>query len=105
MKNISNRTQLPVFALNSSLCDQTRAPQPAGMPQTQQEVIAADLPQLWALEFLPDGRMLVTLKEGAMRVVSPDGTAGADIAGLPNVAAEGQGGLPLCTRLQEGSAS
>lgn len=122
MKNISNRTQLAVCALNSSLCvsalllagalslpaqaqngpvetrppnashqqpqspDQTRAPQPAVM-------IAADLPQLWALEFLPDGRMLVTLKEGAMRVVSPDGTAGADIAGLPKVAAEGQGGL------------
>jgi glucose/arabinose dehydrogenase len=37
--------------------------------------------------------MLVTLKEGAMRVVSPDGTVGADIAGLPKVAAEGQGGL------------
>jgi aldose sugar dehydrogenase len=75
------------------LPDQTRAPQPATMPQTQQEVIAADLPQLWALEFLPDGRMLVTLKEGAMRIVGPDGKVGPDIPGVPDVDANGQGGL------------
>lgn len=73
--------------------DQTRAPQPAAMPQTKQEVIAAGLPRLWALEFLPDGRMLVTLKDGAMRIVDRNGTVGPDIAGVPAVDANGQGGL------------
>jgi aldose sugar dehydrogenase len=73
--------------------DQTRAPQPATMPQIKQEVIATDLPQLWSLEFLPDGRMLVTVKEGAMRIIDRDGTAGPDIAGIPEVYVSGQGGL------------
>ena len=73
--------------------DQTRAPQPAKLAQIKRQVIADDLPQVWSLEFLPGGRMLVTLKEGAMRIVDSEGNAGPDIAGVPAVAAEGQGGL------------
>ncbi len=73
--------------------DQTRAPQPATKPQIKQKVIATDLPQLWSLEFLPDGRMLVTVKEGAMRIIDRDGIAGPDIAGIPEVYVSGQGGL------------
>jgi glucose/arabinose dehydrogenase len=73
--------------------DQTRAPQPATMPQVKQEVITTDLPQLWSLEFLPDGRMLVTVKEGAMRIIDREGKAGPDVAGVPEVYVSGQGGL------------
>jgi glucose/arabinose dehydrogenase len=73
--------------------DQTRAPQPAKLAQIGRQVIATDLPQVWSLEFLPGGRMLVTLKEGAMRIVDSEGKAGPDIAGVPEVAAGGQGGL------------
>jgi len=73
--------------------DQTRAPQPAKLPQIQRQVIAADLPQLWSLEFLPGGRMLVTLKEGAMRIIDGDGKVGPDITGVPEVFVSGQGGL------------
>lgn len=72
---------------------QTRAPQPAEMPQVETTVIAEDLPQLWSLEFLPDGRMLVTTKAGDMHIVTPEGEAGAPIAGLPEVDDRGQGGL------------
>ena len=72
---------------------QTRAPQPAEMPTVTQEVVAEGLPQLWALEFLPDGDMLVTAKEGAMHIVSADGKVGPAIAGVPEVDARGQGGL------------
>jgi aldose sugar dehydrogenase len=73
--------------------DQTRAPQPETLPQIDQEVVASDLPQLWSLEFLPDARMLVTVKEGAMRVIGEDGVAGPDITGVPEVYSGGQGGL------------
>jgi len=73
--------------------DQTRAPQPAKLAQIKRQVIADDLPQAWSLEFLPGGRMLVTLKEGAMRIVDSEGQPGPDIAGVPKVAARGQGGL------------
>ncbi|MDP3342498.1 PQQ-dependent sugar dehydrogenase [Frigidibacter sp.] len=72
---------------------QTRAPQPGEMPGVVQEVVAEGLPQLWALEFLPDGRMLVTAKEGALHIVSAEGEAGPAIEGVPGVVSSGQGGL------------
>lgn len=73
--------------------NQTRAPQPASMPKITTEVVADDLPHLWAMEFLPDGRMLVTAKQGAMHIISEEGEAGQAIAGVPKVAFGGQGGL------------
>lgn len=73
--------------------EQTRAPQPAEMPEVTQEVVAEGLPQLWAMEILPGGDMLVTTKEGAMHIVSADGEAGPAIEGVPEVDARGQGGL------------
>ncbi len=72
---------------------QTRAPQPASMPEIKAETVAADLPHLWAMEFLPDGRMLVTAKEGAMHIISEEGAAGPKIDGVPDVLSGGQGGL------------
>jgi glucose/arabinose dehydrogenase len=73
--------------------DQTRAAQPTRLAQIKRQVIADDLPQVWSLEFLPGGRMLVTHKGGAMRIVDSEGKSGPDIAGVPKVAADGQGGL------------
>ncbi len=73
--------------------NQTRAPQPASMPKIATEVVAEDLPHLWAMEFLPDGRMLVTAKQGAMHIISEEGDAGPAISGVPKVAFGGQGGL------------
>src|SRR5690625_434721 len=73
--------------------EQTRAPQPEDMPEVAHEVVADELPQLWAMEFLPDGDMLVTAKEGAMHIVSADGKIGPALEGVPEVDARGQGGL------------
>jgi len=81
------RNQTPAFE------GQTRAPQPAEKPQIAHEVVADDLPHLWAMEFLPDGRMLVTAKEGAMHIISEEGEAGPEIDGVPDVLSDGQGGL------------
>ncbi|MFN7127070.1 MAG: PQQ-dependent sugar dehydrogenase [Allorhizobium sp.] len=72
---------------------QTRAPQPAQAVEIKQEVVAEGLPHLWAMEFLPDGRMLVTAKQGAMHIIGEDGKPGAEIANVPEVLADGQGGL------------
>ncbi len=57
------------------------------------ETIATVLQNPWALAFLPDGRMLVTERPGRMRIVSKDGKLSPPIAGVPPVAAVGQGGL------------
>lgn len=55
--------------------------------------VARGLVHPWALAFLPDGRFLVTERPGRMRIVDADGRLGEPLAGLPPVAAAGQGGL------------
>lgn len=55
--------------------------------------VAQGLERPWGLEFLPDGRMLVTEKPGRLRLVGADGRLSAPIAGVPPVDARGQGGL------------
>lgn len=57
------------------------------------ETIASGLDHPWALAFLPEGRFLVTERPGRMRVVGPQGQVGPALAGVPQVAAGGQGGL------------
>ena len=48
----------------------------------------------WGLAFLPDGRMLVTERPGRLRIVGKDGKLVPQaVAGLPQVAVHGQGGL------------
>jgi glucose/arabinose dehydrogenase len=47
----------------------------------------------WGLAFLPDGRLLVTERDGNLYLVSQDGVLSAPLAGVPEVDARGQGGL------------
>ena len=73
--------------------DQTRAPLPSTPLETDSTVVADGLPQLWSMEFLPAGGMLVSAKQGRMFVVQEDGSVGPDIEGVPEVDSAGQGGL------------
>jgi glucose/arabinose dehydrogenase len=57
------------------------------------ETVAEGLEHPWALAFLPDGRMLVTERPGRLRLVEKDGRLSKPLAGVPEVAAKGQGGL------------
>lgn len=66
--------------------------------------VAAGLQNPWGLAFLPEGRFLVTERPGRMRVVEADGRVGQPLAGLPEIAAGGQGGL-LDVALDSGFAS
>lgn len=47
----------------------------------------------WGMAFLPDGRLLVTEREGRLRVIDRNGTVSEPVIGMPEVRAEGQGGL------------
>ncbi len=49
-------------------------------------------PKPWAMTFLPDGRLLVTEKKSALKVVTADGKIG-NVTGTPTVDYGGQGGF------------
>ena len=83
----NNPDQKPAFA------GQTRAPGVRTEAALSHSVVASGLVHPWGLALLPDGQWLVTEKPGRMRVVSAEGRIGEPIAGLPAVAARGQGGL------------
>lgn len=57
------------------------------------ETVVSGLVNPWAIEFLPDGRALVTERPGRLRVLSATGQLSAPVSGVPAVYAEGQGGL------------
>lgn len=65
----------------------------AAMAQMRPETIASGLENPWGVSFLPGGRFVVTERPGRLRVVGADGKIGAPVAGLPAIAAGGQGGL------------
>jgi aldose sugar dehydrogenase len=70
----------------------TRRAYAAATPQAQ--TFAQGLQQPWGLAFLPDRRLLITQKGGALVIVSADGRqVSAPLDGVPAVAAGGQGGL------------
>ena len=86
---------LAVLALavaTPAIAAQTAAP---AAPKTDitVEVVASGLKNPWSLQFLPDGRMLVTERVGTMRVVAKDGKLSDPIQGLPHVVQGGQAGL------------
>jgi len=63
------------------------------LPAARLQTLATGLEHPWALAFLPEGGFLVTERPGRMRRVDAQGRLGPPLAGLPEVAARGQGGL------------
>lgn len=57
------------------------------------KVLTSGLKKPWGIAQLPDGRLLITEKEGTMRIATTTGTLGDPITGLPAVNSRGQGGL------------
>jgi glucose/arabinose dehydrogenase len=72
---------------------QTHAPyEPSGVAYTV-TTVTDKLVAPWSIAFLPGGKMLVTEKQGNMRIVSADGTVSEPLAGVPMVHFQGQVGL------------
>ena len=57
------------------------------------KMITQALVKPWSMVAMPDGRFLITQKEGIFRIVSPNGTVSNNISGAPALDAAGQGGL------------
>ncbi|MEH6589215.1 MAG: PQQ-dependent sugar dehydrogenase [Halioglobus sp.] len=57
------------------------------------KTLAHGLKEPWAMDFLPDGRLLVTEKSGTLKLIDLISGEMADVAGVPAVVNVGQGGL------------
>lgn len=87
-------TALASGALGPVFAQAPRSPTPASIdPPGVVTTIASGLEHPWSLEFLPDGRMLVTERPGRLRIVNTAGHRSEPLAGIPAVYARGQGGL------------
>lgn len=63
-------------------------------PPVTANTFTSGLQNPWGMAFLPDGRILVTQKAGALVIVTANGrTVGAPVTGVPVVDSAGQGGL------------
>jgi glucose/arabinose dehydrogenase len=57
------------------------------------KIITNGLSRPWGIATLPDGRLLITEKDGNMRLVTTTGEIVTTVSGLPKVNSGGQGGL------------
>lgn len=72
---------------------QTRAPGMKTETPYEVNILTEELDSPWAVEELPDGRLVITEHRGTVRLYSPETGLSAPITGIPNVAHAGQGGL------------
>lgn len=92
---------LTPFAILLFICVSTMVQRPA----QAEEIISADtekirtnvltdnLSEPWSMAFLPDGRILVTEKNGKLRMIENGKLLPQPVAGTPKVVDSGQGGL------------
>lgn len=81
------------FAATAPIEAQETRATAASRTAVQVETFAKGLEHPWGLQFLPDGRLLVTERPGRLRVVSAKGALSQPIEGVPEVSSAGQGGL------------
>ncbi|MCU0375912.1 MAG: PQQ-dependent sugar dehydrogenase, partial [Chitinophagaceae bacterium] len=90
---------LAVLTLGACQKDEQNNPseQPApltGIPQITTKTVLSNAGIIWGFDFLPDGRMIITQKNGQMQLVDTATGSLTAVTGLPaNINAGGQGGL------------
>lgn len=84
-------TFLILLSLSSS-CDNSNNPE--SNPEPHLVTLNNLLDQPWGMDFLPDGRILVSQRGGSMLILSPDGAhIMTTVTGIPSIHYNAQGGL------------
>lgn len=71
---------------------QTSITSPSSLGPMRVTTLIKNLSNPWGMTFLPDGRMLITERPGRLRIFS-NGKISPPVSGVPDVYANGQGGL------------
>ncbi len=89
----STRALFLSFSLSFALAASAQpGPEPATVPARVTAVVGG-LNHPWAMAFLPEGGVLITERPGNLRLLRIPGGLSKPLAGVPKVAAQGQGGL------------
>lgn len=92
MTKITEISVLLILVLLSTSCDDSY--NPGSNPEPHLITLHQSLLQPWGMDFLPDGRILVSQRGGSMLILSADGTNTlATLTGVPSVHYDSQGGL------------
>lgn len=78
-EKIAPEDQLPAFE------EQFRVPGVKTETEFKAEILTDSLKLPWGLDFLPDGRMIVSEREGNIRLLSKDGETGEPLENVPPV--------------------
>ncbi len=73
--------------------DDASRPVPGASPAMRVVTVAEGLEHPWGIAFLPGGDLLVTERPGRLRLIRGGALVPEPVAGVPEVAARGQGGL------------
>lgn len=91
--NAPVETEKPNSDLKPAFEGQTRIAGVTTKTPYETKMLTDKLDRPWGIVALPDGRLLITEKEGTMRIVAATGNVSEKIKGLPEVNDAGQGGL------------
>ena len=91
--NIGVETKDPNTKYKPAFAGQTRIAVVKTQTVVEHKILTKDLKKPWGITSLPDGRFLITEKEGNMRIANNSGSLSDPITGLPPVHSNGQGGL------------
>src|SRR5690606_39157763 len=80
-----------IFAATPALAQEAQTFETEAV-KVKAEALVDGLEHPWGLDFLPDGRAIVTERPGRMRILS-GGELSEPLRGVPEVYARGQGGL------------
>lgn len=83
----------PEIGYNPAFEGQTRAPGLRTETPYNVTVLTEGLNAPWGIAALPDGRLVISEKNGTMRIASIDGELSDEIAGFPELDTRNQGGL------------
>lgn len=99
-RGMFSHTVSPAFGIALIFFSAGAAPAQTSLPigksdkaNFQIETVARGLEHPWGMDFLPDGRIIVTERPGRIRIVAANGQLSQPLPGLPRIHAAGQGGL------------